>query len=573
MHHDACLRVSPELVEAKLIEETGRLKSLTSGASGAGAKAHLLPEKPRDIEDDGEFHYAVLGPKAASDSGKPSAEARRFIDETTGPDRPRVYRNVVALAVPSKDGLEAARAQIKDYLGWEEVRAQLSKEHEVDPIREATLNTYCDAAKKNIPGVIQQAYCIVVTVSEKNEVQAFKLTVGSDPLFRQIKDDSRSRIQDTAISAEALLPEGPYDLWQEGESSRRVKDLVGAFAQFPHLPKMLNRKAILDTLVIGCIEGRFALRLARPDRSIRTFWRQQPDEAALSDPGLEVVLPEEAALNEIATTLLVPGALPDLWTDPEITFKQLCEYFSGKHVVKIEREGYDEPMMIPKAEQEVVERAVSSAVKEGRLWLRCGLTSIFAEDVPAGIITGEVVLQAPPRPVLPMEILPENLPDAWEDGITNAMAVSNALSEKAGKPLPWSTVREAIEGAFRARWLELSSESGAWPCDYASSQNALLRLPVKSPGVPIPPPPPPPKAGVRIAESELKWNQIQDLADAMGELMSIAAGYDLKFRLRIELGAESPPPEEIVRKVNDLLKDVSDDLQLSYSGLQLSEQV
>ena len=85
----------------------------------------------------------------------------------------------------------------------------------------------------------------MVTVSEKNEVQAFKITVGGEPLFGTIKAESRARIRETAISADALLPGGPYDLWREGETSRRVKDLVGAFAQFPHLPKMLNRSAIL----------------------------------------------------------------------------------------------------------------------------------------------------------------------------------------------------------------------------------------------------------------------------------------------------------------------------------------
>jgi hypothetical protein len=47
----------------------------------------------------------------------------------------------------------------------------------------------------------------------------------------------------TSITAEALLPDGPYNLWRE-ETSRRV-GFVGAFAQLPHLPKMLKAQAIL----------------------------------------------------------------------------------------------------------------------------------------------------------------------------------------------------------------------------------------------------------------------------------------------------------------------------------------
>jgi hypothetical protein len=32
-----------------------------------------------------------------------------------------------------------------------------------------------------------------------------------------------------------------------------------------------DRRAILDTLVLGCKEGQFVLRVIRPDGSVRTF--------------------------------------------------------------------------------------------------------------------------------------------------------------------------------------------------------------------------------------------------------------------------------------------------------------
>lgn len=48
--------------------------------------------KPSDVQDDGEFRYAVLSPKAASESGKPGTDAKRFIDETTAPVRRRAQR-------------------------------------------------------------------------------------------------------------------------------------------------------------------------------------------------------------------------------------------------------------------------------------------------------------------------------------------------------------------------------------------------------------------------------------------------------------------------------------------------
>ncbi|MBI4642080.1 MAG: hypothetical protein HY731_15440, partial [Candidatus Tectomicrobia bacterium] len=559
MHHDACTHVSSELIEARLLDEISKLKSLTTGASAAGARVHNLPARPRDIEDDGEFHYAVLGPKAVSDSGRPSAEARRFLDETTASDRPRVYRNAVVLAVPSRDGLEAARNQIREYIGWEEVRSQL-KDQEIDPIRSETLNANLEKARKDIPGVIRQAYSIVVTVSEKNDVQAFKINVSGEPLFNSIKGESRSRIQETPISADALLPEGPYDLWREGETSRRLKDLVGAFAQFTHLPKMLNRKAILDTLVEGCREGLFVLRLTRPDRSVRMWWREVPEENALKDPGLEVVLSEKATITELSSELLVPGILLGLWETPEITLKDLCEYFSGGRVVKIKREGYEEPLTIPKADRDVVEAAVYAVVKDGKLWLTSGPASILNEEIPAGLLTDDARLQAPPQSIFIMDLLPEKLPEAWSGETTTALAVSVAFSRRAGKTLPWATVREAIDGAFRARRLEPTLDSGPWPCDYTGAQNVKLHVPTKEP--PHVAEAPLPEPGVLVAEADLRLNEIQDLADQVADIIKAAVGLDLKFHLRIELGGSSRLSDDVISRINKVLQEISEQLKL-----------
>ncbi|MCR4419670.1 MAG: DUF499 domain-containing protein [Clostridia bacterium] len=563
MHSEACRRVSAELIEAKLIEAIGSLKSLTAGASAAGARVHLLPQRPREIEDDGEFHYAVLGPKAASTAGNPSVEAKRFIEETTGPDRPRVYRNAVVLAVPSREGLEIARDRIREYLGWEEVR-HLLKGQQLDPLRAELLNAYTEAAKKKIAEAVRQAYCLAVTVSEKNEILAYKLTVGTEPLFNLIKADPRVRIQETAISAEALLPEGPYNLWREGETARRVKDLIGAFAQFPHLPKMLRRKEILATLLQGVRDGLFVLRAVRPDRSVRTVWREEPQETDLNDPALELVLPEAAELSTVSPDLLVPGALPGLWpAPPEIAVRDVVAYFRGGNVVSVSREGYTEPVVIPKAEPTVVYVAIVTAVKAGKLWLTAGEASLLAEDIPMGLLSDDARLRPPPPPVAVTAVLPANLPAAWPGPVATALDIARALAQKAGRNLPWATVREAIDGAIKARLLEKTVDSGPWPCDFGDAQYVRLRVPAEEAvSPPAPPSPPPPKPGSKAAEAELRPHQLQDLAEIIGELASAAVGYELVFRLRVELGGASAPSDEVVQTVNRLLARVAKDLQL-----------
>ena len=559
MHHDACTsRVSPPLVESQIINAIEKLKVLTSGASAAGAKVHNLPERPRDIADDGEFHYAVLSPQAASESGKPSTEAKRFIDETTAPDRPRVHRNAVVLAVPSREGLDAARRRAREYLGWEEVRDQL-KNQPIDPIREQMLINETEAARKHIPGAIRQAYSLVVTVNENNDIHAFKVVVTDAPLFTTIKADPRARIQETAISSEAMMPGGPYDLWREGEDSRRVKDLVGAFAQFPKLPKMLRQKEILDTVVQGVQQGIWVARVVRPDRTTRTFWRTAIDEPALKDSGLEVLLPEAATLSDLAPDLLEYQKLPRLWSAEEIRVQDVYDYFSGGHTVSVPREGYEEMLSIPKCEPADVETAISQAVEQGLVWLTSGPASILKEPIPAGVLSAAAILRPPPERIAVDELMAKSIPDAWKDSKANALAIATALSTKRGVNLPWPTVKSAIEDGIRARWIELSNESAAWPCDLASAQQVILQVPSTAREEPSEPKP----RGLLMAEDVLEANGIQDLADQIPHIAKAAVGNTLKFNIRIEFGGKTTPDPEAVEKINELLAEVSDKLKLN----------
>ncbi|HHW43633.1 MAG TPA: hypothetical protein GXX25_07460, partial [Desulfotomaculum sp.] len=77
-----------------------------------------------------------------------------------------------------------------------------------------------------------------------------------------------------------------------------------------------------------------------------------------------------------------------------------------------------------------------------------------------------------------------------------------------------------------------------------------------------PPPPLPPQPGFKAAQAELRPHQIQDLAEIIGELVNAAAGYELVFRLRVELGGAGTLPDEVVQTVNRLLAGVAKDLQL-----------
>lgn len=581
MQSAAASLIQDDIVRARLIEEIGKLKTLTSGASASGVRVHTLPTKPKDIEDDGLFHYAVLSPSASSDSGKPSAEAKRFLDETTGPEKPRVFRNAVLLLTPAKDGLSAAEARVRDHMAWEKVLDDLIPKSEeekqqkgsVDVARLTTLKLYIDKAKARVPDAIRQAYCIVVTVSDKDEAQAFKITVGSESHFETIKNDKRSRVQDTAITAEALLPDGPYNLWKGGETSRRVKDLAGAFAQLPHLPKMLKSQAIVETLVEGCVQGTFVLKLTRPDRTFRTWWRTRPDTAALNDPAMELVLPDSAELGEIPGDLLAPNVLSELWNGDEITAEDVHKYFDGSKIVQVDRGGFMEPVPVPKASLEGIEAAIGQAVEEGKIWLLSGPASLLGESIPAGVLNPSAKLRVPPEVISATTILPENLPSAWSDGKTNALSIATALSQQVGNTLPWKTVRDVIGGALQARFLSLDEDSASWPCEMPAANTIKLKVADSGAG-----------AGgtgtggvggggwtggvseskARVAQRDLEPSEVQDLADLVPQILEIKnkANAPLIFKVRIEFGdGENEPSLDDINQMNALLQEIDEDFK------------
>ena len=179
---------------------------------------------------------------------------------------------------------------------------------------------------------------------------------------------------------------------------------------------MLNRAAILETLLQGCEAGEFVLRVTRADKSTRTFWKCRPDDNAVQDSSLEVVLSDAASLSELDAQLLGPNKLPGLWEKEPVTLADLSAYFSGKLFVEVDKGGYTENQLIPGAAPQAITDAVAGAVKSGRVWLVNGTVSVLAEDVPAGFVNDTAQLFAPPLPLASVDVLPAKARAEWHAG-------------------------------------------------------------------------------------------------------------------------------------------------------------
>jgi hypothetical protein len=289
------------------------------------------------------------------------------------------------------------------------------------------------------------------------------------------------------------------------------------------------------------------------------------EESVLDDPGLEVVLPEKAELTELVPAMVYPQAIKELWDSAEVTLRAMRAFFAGGKTMKLSRGGYEESLAVPRVPAPAVDAAVTAAVRNGKIWLTSGPASFLAEDVPAGLLTDDAILQAPPSPIPPVDLLPQRTPEAWTDGATTGQVLVAVLSKHIGKVLPWTTVRDAIEGALRARMIERTPDSGAWPCDYSGSANLRLRLTPATPEKPTPPQPPepPPKPGTRSGEARLQPSQVQDLADIMGDLLKARGSCEMAFTVRVELSGKEAPNDQVVQAVNQVLEKVNDTFRVA----------
>jgi hypothetical protein len=144
------------------------------------------------------------------------------------------------------------------------------------------------------------------------------------------------------------------------------------------------------------------------------------------------------------------------------------------------------------------------------------------------------------------------------------LSISTALSVKAGRTLPWKTVRDVITAAINARFIELTQDSQPWPNDFSAAQFVKFKAVSgrrerdhreRDEHAP----------GVLQASAEFSAAQIQELGDNVDKLTQIKAKTNtpIKFFVRVEVGdGKAKPNDQVTRDINTILKSVKDDLEV-----------
>lgn len=428
-----------------------------------GVEVHVLPQSPRDIDDNLRLHYLVLEPACAVTPGQSIPQAAEvYFKEKAGP---RIYGNNILALAPEASRVAGLREQVRNWLGW----ARLERPETYKLLTDEQKRLLPGEKKKtteNLPEFVVGAYNILLAVNEEGEIEAQTLpaSVGGHP-FERIKGllAEEERLVASALDPDLILPDSYLELWGEGQTAQRVTSLMESFGQFPRLPRLLRPESLYDTLKRGVQTGILVLRLPRPDGSAQTWWRWLPDEETLHRQELELLPVGTAQLHNLPPALLKPDELPGLWASASgpLSLAQLQGYFDGSQAPRL-------------ADAGVLATAVHKAVQQGLLMARLNGYNLYREELPAGTLPAELTLHPPPPHIGGGQLTAQAMPGVWQGDQARLTDMMAALSAELGYDVPWTLLETAVNEALSLPLFERAS--GDWPCSPAAADEVVFQF-------------------------------------------------------------------------------------------------
>ena len=597
MHDRAMRSLTEDRINADLVK---RIRDAKLGQNADRVAVHALPDSPADIADNPELHFVVVGPEYAAVPGEavsPSLEA--FFDRT--------YRNSVIILAPDNSRLAGVRYQIRKILGWEAIESG-DDMNLLTGTQQALLLQRKRDDETGILDAVKSTYSVLIVLDEDGEIETHRLPSGAESPFERVKAflEAEDRLLATALDPDLLTPDSYLGLWGADETAKRVQGLYTMFASVPRLPRLLGQGVFVDTLHRAVEDGHIVLRDVRPDGSQNTYWRKPPSAEEYAKKGLEIVPIEHAELHKLDPELLAPGRLPELWQSDSgpITVGGIRGFFDGVDAPKL-------------ASDAVLFEAIQTIVQTGSLMAYRQDRAYCNEAIPDTVLTDDLALLLPLDAVTGSDLTQNALPAAWEGETSSVGKVMAALVARTGTPIPWGTILNAINDGLAQNLFETTEGSPAPPWTLDGAEQIGLRVsqaPVTirpedlvgddvitlgliketlesnrgvsisdeqfraaveqaiNSGLFVTVDPLDDFYAARVrqpawighAESQLTEAEIQDLPQAVVDLLTIAPELDFKFRVAITAEGERPS-DEVLEQINEVFGGVAGGLKFEGS--------
>lgn len=524
----------------------------------AGVTVFKLPTNPGSVDDNGKFGLVVLGSDHATPPGeKLNPATAAFIEHGKSSGTQRKFKNIIVAVAPSRAGFNEAEQKIADHLAWIEVsKSKDFSEFKSD--QQHLVNKRIKESKAEAQSAVRNAFELAIFLNEDGKVVSHKINAGNpDGLLAELLSTKSLRLFNEKIDPDSIMPDGPYANWVIGQPCQPVEDIYKLFGRNPSMPKLLSSKVVLNTIELAVRKGILALKYITPaDGSELWFWKA---EITVSDweKHAEVWIPKEAELQLLNASAILPDSLPGLWPeggDASVKLSELCHWFDGEHTFEEKLDDdYTIDRPVPKAGQAAVHKAAGRAVEDGKLWLVIGEDSVFEQEPTSLQMDANAELRKPPEPLAPVDLLPANLPDAWNQNSATGEGLYGELRKVKGLPWPKKMFLEALNAGIAQGFFARKEGSGEFQ-DYDSAATTGILIDSKKKTEALPPTKSQPTFdGFETPDVELQVHELQDLEENIDKLNSLLSGCDMRVVVKIRASGEA---KNLSAEVSELLEKI-----------------
>ncbi len=252
-------RVS-ELVSDSSSRGRGSMAPLSGfgGASATDVRPYIFPKSSQDVADTPSLGVVLLHPSQHAPTGDDITTLPPIVDDILHRynERPRENRNALVVLVPDSSLVAEADKAARRLLA---LRSAASDTQLALPANQRTeLATMLDAASKAFPQEVARIYRSIVIPADAQQggIERFDLGLRSFITGTSLWDDAftllaaKDRYLDTV--SPSLLASDHFRIWPKGAEAMSTQKMWEAFVQFPHLPILANKQALIRAITTGC---------------------------------------------------------------------------------------------------------------------------------------------------------------------------------------------------------------------------------------------------------------------------------------------------------------------------------
>ncbi len=256
-------------VEDKIVElindQSARGKTSTpmfGGKSGpTNVRSYVFPKSSQDVADIPAIGVVLLRPTQHAPVGEVLGDLPPIVGEilTRYNERPRENRNTLAVLVPDTSLVAEAEKAARRMLAL--LAADKDTQLALPASQRAELSQLLQAAVQAFPQEVGRVYRSVVVPADASRggMERFDLGLRSYVKGATLWDDAFDLLaaKDRYLDALApsLIASDHFGIWPKGADAMSTQKMWEAFVQFPHLPMLAGKAALVNAISKGCDDG------------------------------------------------------------------------------------------------------------------------------------------------------------------------------------------------------------------------------------------------------------------------------------------------------------------------------